>query len=278
MTIKEFAQLVGCNPQTLRYYDHVELLRPASVDERSGYRFYDEAQALAFVRIKHLQRAGFSIAEIKRLMAEDDAAIYGAFDAKIAEAQRRLDEIKSIQRLYRSELRDMKGRLQAVRDSVRRSMANYDPAEEFGIGADEYGRIVAGVDGFFEGEMARCDVSGGGLAGRYAALKEGAAAGLLRSSDWELIYEKHSWRFVRDFFDEFACLEGGREYALVFELAPDKDDTTAFANTMLGMLMRMDAEKSMQLTCHVYSSPDGHNHFWLLRRGRERLKGRSDVH
>ncbi|MBQ7077844.1 MAG: MerR family DNA-binding transcriptional regulator [Lachnospiraceae bacterium] len=22
MTIKEFAKLVGCNPQTLRYYDH----------------------------------------------------------------------------------------------------------------------------------------------------------------------------------------------------------------------------------------------------------------
>ena len=29
MTIKEFAGLCGCNPQTLRYYDSVGLLKPA---------------------------------------------------------------------------------------------------------------------------------------------------------------------------------------------------------------------------------------------------------
>ena len=27
MTIKEFSRLCGCNPQTLRYYDHVDLLK-----------------------------------------------------------------------------------------------------------------------------------------------------------------------------------------------------------------------------------------------------------
>lgn len=32
MTIKEFARLCGCNPQTLRYYDHVDLLKPVKVD------------------------------------------------------------------------------------------------------------------------------------------------------------------------------------------------------------------------------------------------------
>ena len=46
MTIRTFARLCGCNPQTLRYYDRVGLLRPARVDEQSGYRFYDEKQAL----------------------------------------------------------------------------------------------------------------------------------------------------------------------------------------------------------------------------------------
>ena len=32
----EFARLCGCNPQTLRYYDRVELLKPVKVDEWSG--------------------------------------------------------------------------------------------------------------------------------------------------------------------------------------------------------------------------------------------------
>ena len=65
MTIKEFSRLCGCNPQTLRYYDHVDLLKPVKVDSWTGYRYYDEDQALQYVKIKNLQMAGFSIDEIR---------------------------------------------------------------------------------------------------------------------------------------------------------------------------------------------------------------------
>ena len=68
MTIKQFARLCGCNPQTLRYYDHVQLLKPIRVDEWSGYRYYEEEQAMDFVKIRNLQKAGFSIEEIKGLL------------------------------------------------------------------------------------------------------------------------------------------------------------------------------------------------------------------
>ena len=98
MTIKEFARLCGCNPQTLRYYDHVNLLKPVKVDQWSGYRFYEEEQALAFVKIKNLQKAGFTIEEIKELLDKDNHVIYKAFDAKIAEEEKRLQEIKAIQK------------------------------------------------------------------------------------------------------------------------------------------------------------------------------------
>ena len=57
MTIKEFAKLCGCNPQTLRYYDRVGLLKPVRVDRYSGYRFYDEEQAVTFVKIEPAKRA-----------------------------------------------------------------------------------------------------------------------------------------------------------------------------------------------------------------------------
>lgn len=108
MTIKEFARLCGCNPQTLRYYDHVDLLKPVKVDQWSGYRFYEEEQALAFVKIKKLQKAGFTIEEIKELLDKDNHVIYKAFDAKIAEEERRLQEIKAIQKSYQTEMTDMK--------------------------------------------------------------------------------------------------------------------------------------------------------------------------
>lgn len=63
MTIKEFAHICGCNPQTLRYYNQIDLLKPVKVDRQSGYRYYDEEQAYVFVKIKNLQKAGFTIDE-----------------------------------------------------------------------------------------------------------------------------------------------------------------------------------------------------------------------
>ena len=104
MTIRQFASLCGCNPQTLRYYDRVGLLKPVQVDRWSGYRYYDEEQALAFVKIKNLQRAGFSIEEIRELLDRDNQAIFRAFEAKISEAEERLREMKEIQKSYQSEM------------------------------------------------------------------------------------------------------------------------------------------------------------------------------
>ena len=75
MTIKEFAKLVNCNPQTLRYYDSVDLLKPAGVDKFSGYRHYDEEQALDFVKIRNLQTAGFTIVEIKELLGKGNSLV-----------------------------------------------------------------------------------------------------------------------------------------------------------------------------------------------------------
>lgn len=67
MTIKEFAKLCGCDPQTLRYYDRVGLLKPVRVDRYSGYRFYDEEQAVTFVKIKNLQSALFTKEQLEAI-------------------------------------------------------------------------------------------------------------------------------------------------------------------------------------------------------------------
>ena len=49
MTIKEFAKLLNCNTQTLRYYDKINLLKPVKVDKFSSYRYYEKEQALRFI-------------------------------------------------------------------------------------------------------------------------------------------------------------------------------------------------------------------------------------
>ena len=40
--IREFAKLTGVSVRTLHFYDEIGLLKPSSVDEQNGYRFYDE--------------------------------------------------------------------------------------------------------------------------------------------------------------------------------------------------------------------------------------------
>ena len=65
ITIQGFAKICGCSTQTLRYYDRIDLLNPVKVDKWTGYRYYEEEQALLFVKIKKLQQADFSIEEIK---------------------------------------------------------------------------------------------------------------------------------------------------------------------------------------------------------------------
>ena len=133
MTIKEFAHICGCNPQTLRYYDQIDLLKPVKVDRWSGYRFYDEEQAYVFVKIKNLQKAGFTIDEIRGLLDKDNLAICRAFDEKIAKEEKRLQEIKDIRQSYQTEMNSIKDKIDAVRKKITEEMQAYNQTSEFGL-------------------------------------------------------------------------------------------------------------------------------------------------
>ena len=263
MTIRTFARLCGCNPQTLRYYDRVGLLRPARVDEQSGYRFYDEKQALVFVKIKNLQEAGFTIEEIRPLLPAGGERICEAFAGKIAQQEAHLAKIRKIQQSYHAEMDQMRQKLTAIQEAVSRSMQAYDPTEEFGIDEVRYARIVSDVSDFIGDMIRRADDSG------FECADDSEQAGepdLLHDPDYALVYERHGWAHVKDFLQEFADLADGAEYALVFKLAKDPEQEMAFANTMLTVLLDRNPGKKRKLGCSVHHSEDGINHFWLLRK------------
>ena len=272
MTIKQFALLCGCNPQTLRYYDHVDLLKPVKVDQWSGYRYYDEDQALVFVKIKNLQAAGFAIDEIRGLLDKDTLAIYNALAAKVAEQEKRLQEIKKIQQSYKAEMDSMKKKLEGMRDVVQKSMEQYDPMEEFGISRETYGEIIDNVNSFFESMISRNDdseIEFSDYDERDSGQEETEYVKLLENPDYETVYEVHGWAFVKDFFSELPALEDLKDYTMVFQIVPGKANNTAFVNTALGLLLRKapkDPEKKRSLGCNVSDSADGQNHFWILKR------------
>ncbi|MBQ6589440.1 MAG: MerR family transcriptional regulator [Butyrivibrio sp.] len=263
MTIKDFAKLCGCNPQTLRYYDRQDLLKPVKVDDWTGYRYYDEEQAIAFVKIKNMQKAGFSIDEIKELLDKDDAAIYIAFERKIAEQERQLQEIKNIQKTYQTEITEMRKVVLALRDSLMKSMEEYSPAEEFGLSEEEYNELKEGLDEFFgkivdTGDRSLFDIRE--IPDRKEDLE--AFKKSLNDPDFTTVYENHDWKNVKDFMAEIPEITNGSEYRCLFKLAPEKKANTAFANTFIGTLCMRNQDKKMTVSCNVISSDDGQNHFW----------------
>ena len=97
-----------------------------------------------------MQKAGFSIAEIRGLLNKDDAEIYYAFETKIAEEEKRLQEIKNIQKTYQTEITNMKNKIEALHKSIKESMETYSPVEEFGIDPKDYNEMVKNLDELFE--------------------------------------------------------------------------------------------------------------------------------
>ncbi len=62
--IKEFAEISGVSIRTLRYYDEIGLLKPAFVDENTGYRYYDENSAARMQEILFYRELDFPLKNI----------------------------------------------------------------------------------------------------------------------------------------------------------------------------------------------------------------------
>ena len=67
-SIGEFARLGGVSVRTLRHYDEIGLLRPASVDPGTGYRGYTAQQLGQLNRIMALKDLGLSLTQARRLL------------------------------------------------------------------------------------------------------------------------------------------------------------------------------------------------------------------
>ena len=156
ITIQGFAKLCGCSTQTLRYYDRIDLLKPVNVDKWTGYRYYEEEQALLFVKIKKLQQADFSIEEIKTILPGDDDLLMSAFDRKIKEQKRKLERIQEIQRSYLQEKLDMQNMVHSLIDLVQGRMNNPVLWQEIGLDIKQDSEIRAKIHEKLADWLPRC--------------------------------------------------------------------------------------------------------------------------
>jgi DNA-binding transcriptional MerR regulator len=74
MPIGRFSRLTGLTVKALRHYDELGLLRPASVDPDTGYRFYAAGQVQVAEAIGTLRRLEVPLDDISALLVADDPA------------------------------------------------------------------------------------------------------------------------------------------------------------------------------------------------------------
>ncbi|MEU6023805.1 MerR family transcriptional regulator [Micromonospora sp. NPDC047134] len=69
-TIGDFANLGRVSVRMLRHYDSIGLLRPATVDPRSGYRYYTAAQLGRLNRVIALKELGLTLGQVRAILDE----------------------------------------------------------------------------------------------------------------------------------------------------------------------------------------------------------------
>lgn len=78
-TIGEVAALLNMTPQAIRFYDKNGIVVPHYTDQKTGYRYYSYDQIHYIARIKHLQRFGFRLEDIREALASNDTGQFKQF-------------------------------------------------------------------------------------------------------------------------------------------------------------------------------------------------------
>ncbi|MBI5094532.1 MAG: MerR family transcriptional regulator [Candidatus Hydrogenedentes bacterium] len=79
-TVKQLSDLAGVSPRTLRHYDAIGLLKPASCGE-NGYRYYSNESLLRLQQILFYRELDFSLEEIKEIVGSPDFDVIAALRA-----------------------------------------------------------------------------------------------------------------------------------------------------------------------------------------------------
>lgn len=103
LTISQMAKMNNISPQTLRYYDNEGLLTPASVDQETGYRYYNITQSARLDMIHHMKSMGLNLRDIKRhIDGYDMSGIACVLDERQSDIERQIIELRQQQRAIRS--------------------------------------------------------------------------------------------------------------------------------------------------------------------------------
>lgn len=107
--IGDFARLGQVSVPTLRHYDEIGLLKPISVDNFTGYRYYSVGQLPRLNRILALKDLGFSLEQIDLVLAGDLTVeqLRGMLTMKRAEVEQQVADAQGRLRRIEARLRQI---------------------------------------------------------------------------------------------------------------------------------------------------------------------------
>ena len=175
LQIREFAELTGVSVRTLHYYDEIGLLKPSYVDEKNGYRFYDETSLERMQEILFYRELDFPLKSIAEILASPN------YDKQKALAQqKRLLTIKKnrLERLIAALEQAEKGEItmsvfdnseyetarQQYEDEAKQRWGDTDAYKESqaktaGYSKEKWNDVLAGMNGVFA-EFSECKKCG----------------------------------------------------------------------------------------------------------------------
>lgn len=95
--IGDISKLCNISIKTLRYYEELDLIKPAQVDVYTGYRYYDQKNVEQIYFIQLLKNLNFSLDEIKNFSKGSLGEKYTQIKKDIKELKKKLELISSLQ-------------------------------------------------------------------------------------------------------------------------------------------------------------------------------------
>lgn len=95
--IGEFSKICQVSVKTLHHYDRIGLLKPAKVNDFTGYRYYGEHQIDIMLLIQRLKRYGFPLDEIRKLLdGTDERTFYVKLLKQKKQLELKMQEMSSV--------------------------------------------------------------------------------------------------------------------------------------------------------------------------------------
>jgi MerR family transcriptional regulator, thiopeptide resistance regulator len=140
--VQEFAQLTGVSIRTLHYYDEIGLLVPKA-RTATGYRLYDDADALRLQQVLILRELGFSLADIRHSLDDPGFDHREALLAQKQQLQKRAQHTQAMLEAIDAALGAIAGTNKGNTMDMKQLFNGFDPSQYEEEAKDRWGHTDA---------------------------------------------------------------------------------------------------------------------------------------